>query len=70
MEEYNQLEYGMTYEEVCAIIGGPGKFFDEDNPAVGPGKVYFWFGSIDPASNVCCKFGDGVLVDKAESHLQ
>lgn len=38
MDEYNQIKNGMSYDEVCDIIGGEGELVSE----AGDAAVYTW----------------------------
>ena len=61
LQEFNEIEIGMTYEEVVEIIGGEGDLIAED----AYGKTYTW----EPSSNsgiysVTMSFYNGKLTNK------
>ena len=46
MAEYNQIEVGMTYEEVCQIIGAEGELGAEAGVGGYSSEVYTWKGTL------------------------
>ena len=41
LDEFNQIQNGMSYDQVVQIVGGPGELVSE----VGSAQVYMWVGS-------------------------
>jgi hypothetical protein len=42
LNEYSQIEIGMTYEDVVAVIGKEGKLFLSTDTALGKSSTYTW----------------------------
>ncbi|MGI6152499.1 MAG: hypothetical protein ACOYJB_01515 [Christensenellaceae bacterium] len=63
--EYDQLEEGMSYEEVCAIIGGEGEALAESGTFV----MYMWPGEGSIGANANATFMDGEMISKAQYGL-
>lgn len=66
MEMYNQLEKGMSYEEVKGIIGSEGKAATEEGDA---DMIYIWDGSY-PNSFMSVSFQRNKLISKTQMGLK
>jgi hypothetical protein len=72
LDEYNQIQVGMTYEQVVAIVGDPGlntanvPNFDYTPPENGAAYVFF---GHNPNSAATAVFQDGVLISKFQKGL-
>ncbi|MGI6004689.1 MAG: hypothetical protein ACOX88_04655 [Christensenellales bacterium] len=67
LEEYQQIELGMTYQEVCQIIGGEGTLLeiDPDTLSLNEGadvKQYAWRGNGGAGSQAQILFEDDAVV--------
>jgi len=67
MAEYQQISDGMTYDEVTAIIGAPGKELSSSNVAGYSTVMYMW--SNEGGSNMNAMFQNGKLINKAQMGL-
>ena len=70
MSEYNEIQNGMTYDEVVEIVGGPGQ------PSVSSGspgyqiELYTWYGNGTAGSNANVTFTNGQVTGKAQVGLK
>ena len=65
MEQFNKIEYGMSYQQCVQILGSEGEFmFGTVNSA-----AYMWSGQED-GSLITLDFTDGVVVSKGQSGLR
>lgn len=72
LAEYNSIQVGMTYEEVCDIIGGPGEPLAEVDIGIGAAyatEMYMWEGKGSFGANANIMFQGGVVVSKAQFGL-
>lgn len=72
MSEFNQIQNGMSYEQVVQIVGGPGEKISE---AGSPGQAYYtvaymWEGEGSMGANANCMFQGGALATKAQFGLK
>lgn len=71
LEEYNQIETGMSYDEVKAIIGGgevsseTGKEGDDIHIV-----IYSWKGKGSTGANALITFSNGEVKTKAQAGLE
>lgn len=63
--QYQQVEIGMTYEDVAAIMGGDGNAISESSTMA----VYSYFGTGGIGANAVFTFQNGKLLTKAQSGL-
>lgn len=70
LEEYNKIEAGMTYDEVCEIIGSKGS--DTANSSVNgyTVKIVTWYGNGTLGSNANVTFENGKVTGKAQVGLR
>jgi hypothetical protein len=69
LARYNQIQNGMTYEQVVQIMNGPGDQSDDLGGPSGPGYTnYIWFGPVssNAAAAAIITFQAGVVVGKAQ----
>lgn len=72
LAEFGQIQNGMSYEQVCAIVGGPGEVMSESGS---PGSEYYtvmytWEGEGSLGANANCMFQGGALMNKAQFGLE
>ena len=65
-DEYKQIKDGMSYKEVCKIIGGEGELLS----SYGDAEVYKWEGVGSLGANAIVTFYDGEVMTKAQSGLK
>lgn len=73
LEEFNKIETGMTYQEVCKIIGGEGTLSSSVDMGVGSEyktEIYQWSGEGAIGANANVTFQGGVVVSKAQFGLK
>lgn len=73
LEEFNQIETGMTYEQVVEIIGTEGTVMSESD-ITGDGQykttIYSWQGEGSLGANANITFQTGKVVSKAQFGLE
>ncbi|MBQ9762394.1 MAG: hypothetical protein IJV82_04880 [Oscillospiraceae bacterium] len=69
--EYEQIKMGMTYEEVCDIIGGEGECSVSSGVGSYSGQVYTWKGTLYfiNGSNAAITFMNGRVTAMASVGL-
>ena len=73
MAEYNQIETGMTYFQVCDIIGGYGEVLSEVDLGIGSEyatEMYMWEGEGITGANANVTFQGGKVTAKAQFGLE
>lgn len=65
MDEFEQIEIGMSYDEVVDIIGSEGELTSESDEV----KIYSWEGKGSLGANALITFYDDEVYDKAQSGL-
>lgn len=70
LEEYNQIETGMTYEQVVEIIGSSGTLSTESNVADINTKIYTWYGNGSAGSNANVTFVNNSVQIKGQVGLK
>jgi hypothetical protein len=73
LEEFNQIETGMTYEEVCNIIGGEGTLGSSVDMGIGDEyktEIYQWTGNGSIGANASVTFQGGKVISKAQIGLK
>lgn len=73
LEEFNKIETGMTYEEVCEIIGGEGTLGSAVDIGVGEEyktEIYQWTGDGSIGANANVTFQGGKVMSKAQIGLK
>lgn len=69
LEEYNNIEMGMSYEEVTNIIGSNGIVSSEVNSNGYEIKIVTWYGKGIAGSNANVTFTNGKASAKAQAGL-
>ncbi len=70
MEEYNQIENGMTYDEVVEIIGSQGELSTESEYEGYTIEIYTWYADKTIGSNANVTFENGKVSAKAQVGLK
>lgn len=73
LSEFNSIQNGMSYEQVCEIVGGPGELLSDVDIGIGTqyaGQVYMWEGNGSIGANANVVFQGGVVVSKAQFGLK
>ena len=73
LAEYNQIETGMTYFQVCDIIGGYGELLSETDLGLGSEyatEMYMWEGEGSLGANANIMFQGGKVTSKAQFGLE
>lgn len=73
LEEFNKIEHGMTYSQVCEIIGGKGTLSSSVDLGMGAEYVtemYDWEGKGKFGGNASITFQGGVVTAKAQFGLE
>lgn len=70
MEEYNQIETGMSYDEVRAIIGSDGELSGTSSVGGYTVSIYTWYGNGMAGSNANVTFSNGEVTAKAQVGLE
>ena len=73
LEEFNKIETGMTYTEVCDIIGGEGTLGSTADIGMGDEyktEIYQWTGDGSIGANANITFQGGKVVSKAQIGLK
>lgn len=69
LDQYNQIQTGMTYEEVKNILGGEGQLSSETEIAGMNSQIYQWNGN-SLGANCMITFSDGKVYSKAQFGLE
>ncbi|MBQ7779109.1 MAG: DUF3862 domain-containing protein [Clostridia bacterium] len=74
LKEFNSIETGMTYEEVCDIIGCEGELISSADLNVGSeyaSEIYSWKGETGIiGANASVTFQGGKVISKAQFGLE
>lgn len=70
LAEYNQIKSGMTYDEVCDIIGSNGTESATSSVAGYTTSVITWYGNGVAGSNANVTFQNGKVMSKAQVGLK
>ena len=70
MQEYNQIQSGMTYEEVKEIIGSNGELTSRVDTNGIVVEMYTWYGNGTAGSNANVTFQNDSVVGKAQFGLK
>ncbi len=68
MDQYNQVQTGMTYDQVKQIMGGDGELTSDTKVAGHTSQLYTWSGK-SAGSNATVTFTDGAVDSKAQIGL-
>lgn len=73
LEEFNQIQAGMTYDQVKAIIGSDGELISDVDIGMGEQYhtvIYTWYGNKTTGANANFTFQGGKLLSKAQIGLK
>ena len=73
LEEFNKIQTGMSYQEVCNIIGGSGELLSESDLGLGDEyrtTMYAWEGEGLIGANADVMFQGGKVISKAQFGLE
>ena len=73
LEEFNKIETGMSYKEVCDIVGGEGTLGSSVDAGIGneyKTEIYQWTGDGSIGANANVTFQGGKVVSKAQLGLK
>ena len=70
LNEFNQIETGMTYEEVCEIVGGEGTLSSSVDLGEYKTEMYMWTGDGTIGANANVTFQQGKVISKSQLGLQ
>jgi len=74
-DQYNQIQNGMSYQDVVTLLGGEGTLLSQTNNNDSNGnpvelKIYYWEGQGETGANVSVTFSGGVVTSKTSYGLQ
>ncbi len=69
LDEFNQIGSGMSYDQVVAIVGGPGKILSQSDLAGYQTIMYMWTGCGGIGANANVMFQNGGEINKAQFGL-
>lgn len=69
LEKFNQIQTGMTYDEVVSIIGEEGTLSTESSYGNANMKIYYWY-SEDGITNATISFLNGKVDAKSQIGLK
>lgn len=73
LSEFNKIKTGMTYEEVCDIVGGEGSLSSSVDMGIGSEyktEIYMWTGNGSIGANANVTFQNGKVISKAQIGLK
>ena len=72
LDEFSQIDTGMTYDEVCAIVGGEGTLSSSVDIGGSEYKteIYQWTGDGSIGANANVTFQGGKVISKAQIGLE
>lgn len=73
LAEFNKIETGMTYKEVCDIVGGEGTLGSSVDVGIGKEyktEIYQWTGDGVVGANANVTFQGGKVISKAQIGLK
>lgn len=69
LDKFNQIQQGMTYEQVSAILGTPGTVGSENTIGGYSNVLYTWTNPGIMGGNMNAMFQNGQLISKAQFGL-
>ena len=69
LEEFNQIQNGMSYEEVQKIVGSAGTVLSESSIGGISIRIVSWLGNGSLGSNAAITFQNGVVSGKSQAGL-
>lgn len=73
LEEFNKIETGMSYKEICDIVGGEGTLSSSVDVGIGEEyktEIYQWTGSGSIGANANVTLQGGKVISKAQIGLK
>ena len=70
LEEFDQIQNGMTLEQVQVIVGGPGALTSSGGDGEFKTELFSWDGTDNFGANANVSFQNGVVIGKAQVGLQ
>lgn len=70
MAEFNQIQTGMTYDEVVAIVGSPGEILSTSTVGGYTVTMVSWYGDAYSGANANVTFSNGEVTAKAQFGLK
>lgn len=70
LDEYNQIQAGMTYDEVVSIVGGDGEITSESEFAGIKTKIVDWYADAPRGANANVTFQDDIVISKSQLMLE
>lgn len=70
LDEYNQIQAGMTYGEVISIVGGDGEITSESEFSGIKTKIVDWYADAPRGANASVTFQDDVVISKSQFMLE
>lgn len=70
LDEFNQIQSGMTYEQVVEIVGSEGNPTVQSDGAGTSYQMYTWYGNGTAGSNANVTFLNGTVTSKAQIGLK
>jgi hypothetical protein len=68
--EFDQIQPGMSHDEITAIVGGPGTLSVSTNLAGYQGEIWQYTGCGGIGANASIQFQDGAMITKAQFGLR
>lgn len=68
LSEFQQIQPGMTYDQVAQIVGDPGSQFQSQEMMGIKSDTYMWENGGGP--NMVCMFQNGKLINKTQVGLR
>ena len=70
LDEFNQIQSGMSYEQVVEIVGSEGSPTVQSDGAGTSYQMYTWYGNGTAGSNANVTFLNGTVTSKAQIGLK
>lgn len=70
LQEFESIQTGMSYEQVCEIVGGTGEISSQSSVAGYEMAIYIWEGSGTLGANANVTFQNGKVCAKAQFGLK
>ena len=70
LAQFQQVQMGMTYDQVVAVLGSPGELEGESSVAGYHTASYHWWGRGDVGANLIIMFQNGRVVSKTQVGLR
>ncbi len=70
MDEFNQIQTGMSHDQVAGIVGGPGTLSVSSDIAGYHDEIWMWSGCSGLGANTNAEFQNDALQTKAQFGLR